>query len=188
MRLQDRLTAFPSVEVVGIDQIKVLVILSRYHGVPAVDFTREQRHALVARGCAVQRRHSKREEVAGLDQFRPDRGTLVGGIGCVIGRPTAIAELDEARVFDAVRLRLRHRKDHAFADVRGRLESEFDFVADRSGRPMRDAGTGGEPGRRIDSDAAVSGDGASAKRQRRYVPFADGTEAQNEAQAAGRDS
>jgi len=81
----------------------------------------------------MQRRHSKREEVGGLDQFRPDRRAFVGGIGGVIGGPSAIAEFDEAGVFDAVRLRLRDWKDHAFADVLLRLEDDLDFVADRAG-------------------------------------------------------
>ena len=66
------------------------------------------------------------------------------------------------------------------------LKVDLDFVADRSGRPMLDPGTGSEPGRRIDGNAAVGRDGAGAKRQRRYMPFADGTEAENEAQAAFR--
>ena len=102
MRLQDRLTAFPPVQVVRIDQIKVLVVLSRDHGVLAVDPAREQRHALVERGTAVQGRHSERQEVAGLDQFRSDRCALVGGVGCVIGLAVAIGEFDEAGVLDTV--------------------------------------------------------------------------------------
>ena len=188
LRLQDRLTAFPPVEVVGIDQIEVFVILSRDHGVLAVDPAREERHALVARGSAVQGRHPERQKVAGLDQFRPDRRALVGGIGCVIGRPTVIAELDEARVFDAVRLRFRDRKDHAFTDILLRLEDDLDFVAMRSGHPMPNPGTRSKPGRRIDCNTAVRRDGTSAKRQRRHMAFADGTEAQNKAQAALRNS
>ena len=115
----------------------------------------------------MQGRHSKRQEVAGLDQFRSDRRARVRGIGCVIGRPAAIGELDEAGVFDAVRLGLRYRKDDAFTDVLVRFKDDLNLVA--------------EPGRRIDSKAAIGRDGASAKGQRRHVSFADGTQAENEA-------
>src|SRR4029450_560057 len=104
LRLQDRLTAFPSVQIVRIDQIKILVVLPRNHGVLAVDPARKQRHTLVACRRTMQRRHSKREEVAGLDQLRSNRSAPVSGIGRVVGGPAAIAELDKTGVFYAVRL------------------------------------------------------------------------------------
>src|SRR5579859_2651816 len=54
---------------------------------------------------------------------------------------------------------------------------------------MADTGARGEPGGWINRQAAVGSDGTGAERQRRYVPLANGTKAENEAQAAfGRTS
>ena len=50
LRLQNRLAAVPGVQVVGIDEVEVLVVLPADHGVSAVDLAGEQGHALVSRG------------------------------------------------------------------------------------------------------------------------------------------
>src|SRR5205085_4951055 len=113
---------------------------------------------------------------------------FVGRIGRVIGRPPPIAEFDKTGAFYAVRLRFRNREDDAFADVLLRLEDDLDFVADWSGDPISDPGARSEPGGRIDGNTAIGCDGSGAKRQRRHMPFADGSEAENEAQAACRGS
>src|ERR1700737_5149223 len=60
------------------------------------------------------------------------------------------------------------------------------MVAVRSGSAAGDPGARGDPSRRIDAQAAASCDGAGAKRQRRDMSFANGTETENEAQATFR--
>ena len=74
--------------------------------------------------------------------------------------------MDEAGVFDAVRLGVRHRKDNALAEFLVRIERQINLVAIRFGDAELDPGTGGEAGRGINGQAAVGRDGAGAKRQR----------------------
>ena len=59
-------------------------------------------------------------------------------------------------------------------------------VAVGSGRPAFDLGHGRETRGRIDGDAAVRADRSRPERQRRDVPFADGTQAQDEPTAVCR--
>jgi len=65
-------------------------------------------------------------------------------------------------------------------------ERQLDMVAVRRGYAAADPGARGEASRRVDGEAAVAGDGAGAERQRRHMPFANGAQAENEAQAAFR--
>src|SRR5439155_22222931 len=67
--LQDDLATFPCVEIIGIKQIEILIVLPADHCVMAVDLAREQRHPLVARRQATERRQAEGYEVGGLDQF-----------------------------------------------------------------------------------------------------------------------
>ena len=50
-------------DVVGKHQIDILVILSRKHRKQTIDFSREQRHAFVLGGRAVQRDEPKEQEI-----------------------------------------------------------------------------------------------------------------------------
>src|SRR5260370_24804818 len=115
------------------DQIKVLAVLEREHGVLAVDPAGEQRQAFIAGECAVKGRHSKRKEVICLKQLGADRPASIGGIGRVVGLPAAIAELNEAGVFDPMRLGIPDRKYSAFAVVLAFLESDLNFLAEWAG-------------------------------------------------------
>ena len=60
------------------------------------------------------------------------------------------------------------------------------MVAIRGDQSAADPGARGKPGGRIDTQAAVGCNRAGAKRQRRHMSFADGTQAENEAQSALR--
>jgi len=52
-------------KVVGIDQIKIFVVLAGDHRIAAIDLSWKQRHAFVACGRSVKRRHPERLKVRG---------------------------------------------------------------------------------------------------------------------------
>ncbi len=164
-RFQNGLTAVPCGEVVRIDQIQILIILPRDHGVIAADLPWEQRHALVLGSSAPQRCQPERHEIVGRDQFGTDRPPAIGGIGRVVGFPALIAKFDKARILNAVRLGFGDRKDDALAQLFFGIESQLDKVAVGSRYAPVDPGARGEPRRRIDAQAAVRCDGTGAKCQ-----------------------
>ena len=114
------------------------------------------------------------------EQLGADRPAAVGRVGRVERCSFAVVELDEAGVLDAVGLGVGDRKDDAFAQVVVGPEDHLDIVAVGSGRPAFDLGDRRKTRGRIDGDASIRADGSRPERQRRYVPFADGTKAQNE--------
>ena len=170
----------PGVEVVGVDEVEVLVVLPPDHGVVAVDPSREEGHALVARSRTCQRRHREALEVGGLEQLRPDRPAAVGGVGRVEGPAATVVELDEAGVLDAVRLRLRDRKDHALADVALGLEYHFDDIPGRRGNAPLQVWDGRKPRGGIHGHGAVGRDASRSECQRGHVAFPDGTQAHDD--------
>ena len=104
--------------VVGEHDENVLVVLAREHGVVAVDFAREQRHAFVLHGGAVERDELEMNEVRRLQQLRQDDLAVVSGVGRVVGEAAVVVlEADEARVLDAVALAGRGRKEDALGDL-----------------------------------------------------------------------
>ena len=80
----------PANEIGGAQQIKAFAILPADHQIVAVEATREERHALVACGAALERAKLERLEIAGREDFRGDRLAAVGGIGTVIGKAAII--------------------------------------------------------------------------------------------------
>ena len=104
-------------DVVGEHQEDVLVVLAREHGVLAVDLAREQRHALVLHGGAVERAEFEMDKVRRLQQLRQRDLAVVSGVGRVVGEAAVVVlEADEARVLDAVALAGRGRKEDALRD------------------------------------------------------------------------
>ena len=104
LRLQDRDTAIPGIQIRRIQQVEVLIVLPADHGVVAADLSGKQRHALVASGGPAQRGHAKRNEIARLDQLGSYRCAAIGSVCRVKGFPRAIFKLHEAGILDAVRL------------------------------------------------------------------------------------
>ena len=92
--------------------MEVLAVLAREHHVLPADLAREQRHALVLRGAAVERRDREGDEVVGLDQLRQDLEAVVRGVGRVVRDAAVVVdEADEARVLHAVGLVRARGKD-----------------------------------------------------------------------------
>ena len=127
--LKNTLTAIPCVEVVRVDQMEVFVVLPSDHRVAAIDLTREQTHALVARCCSTHGRHAERSEVRRLQQFGPNAPAAVGRVGCVECLAPLVLEFNEASILDAVGLCLGDRKDDAFAQVFLGSECHLDIIA-----------------------------------------------------------
>src|SRR5580704_14485233 len=100
-------------QVVRIDEIEVLVVLPPDHGELAVDLSGKQSHPLIAGSRAPERRHPKGQEVAGLNQFGPDRDAAIRGVGCVEYFPFAAVEFHESSILYAIRLRESDGKDNA---------------------------------------------------------------------------
>ena len=164
--LKNGSTAVPCVKIVGIDQIKILVVLPADHRIAAVDLSREQSHALVARRRSAERRHPERSEIRGCEQLGANRPAAIGGIGRIERLSSVVVEFDEARVLDAVGLGVGDRKDDPLAQVFVGPEDHFDIIAVGRWRPASNLGDGREARGRIDGDAAVRSDGAGPERQR----------------------
>ena len=125
-RLQDELRGVPEMQMVGEHHVDVLVVLPAEHRVVAVDLAREQRHAFVLHGRAVQRDELEVQKVRRLDELRQDHLAVVGGVGGVVGlRAVLVLEADEAGVLDAVALRGRDGKQHALGQARVGRELHF---------------------------------------------------------------
>src|SRR5438093_5498177 len=100
--LKNGLTAVPRVEVVGIDQIEVLVILPPDHRIAAADFPWKQSHSLVACRGSAERSHPERSEIRRFEQLRADRPAAIGRVGGVVGSSCIVVEFNEACVLDTV--------------------------------------------------------------------------------------
>src|SRR6266699_7145919 len=96
--LKKGLTTVPRVEVVGIDQIEVLVILPPDHRIAATDSPWKQSHSLVARRRSAERSHPERSEIHRLEQLRADRSAAVGRVGGVVDLSSIVVEFDEPGV------------------------------------------------------------------------------------------
>src|ERR1041384_5844236 len=62
-------------EIVGVDQIEIFVVLSGNHGIAAIDLAGKQSHPLVARGRPPKRRHFERLEVRCGQQLGENRAS-----------------------------------------------------------------------------------------------------------------
>lgn len=78
-RAQDDLRVVPVVEIVGKHDEDIFIVLSRQHRIAAVNAAREQCHALVLHGAAIEREHAEVEKVLRLDELWQD-GTAVVGV------------------------------------------------------------------------------------------------------------
>ena len=124
---QQQLGCLPEMDVVREHQEDVLIVLAREHGVLPVDFAREQRHALVLHGGAVERVEFEMDKVRRLQQLRQGDLAVVRGVGRVVGEAAVVVlEADEARVLDAVALAGRGRKEDALRNAAA--GSKVDFV------------------------------------------------------------
>ncbi len=100
-----KLRLAPEMGIVRKHQEEVFVVLPRDHRVAAVDAPREERHAFVLHGAAIERDGAEAQEIAGLEQLREDRAAIVGGVsGVVDDAAVVLDEADEARVLHAVAL------------------------------------------------------------------------------------
>ena len=98
-------------------QVEVLAIAAGQHHVLPVNPTREQRHPLVLRGGAAERRDAERREVVGLDQLRHDLETVERRIGRVVRHlAVVVGEPDEAGVLHAVGLVRARGEDHPLGE------------------------------------------------------------------------
>src|SRR5579864_8927708 len=114
-RFEKQLVFIPEVDVVGKHQVDVLVVLSRQHRIPSVDFPGEKRHAFVLGRGTVQRNEPKAEEIRSLHQLRHHYPAVVGSEGRVVDvSAIVVLETDEAGVFDAVALRRSGWEKNAF--------------------------------------------------------------------------
>src|SRR5436853_7185605 len=100
--LKKGFAAFPRVEVVGIDQIEVFVILPPDHRIAATDFPWKQSHSLVARRRSAERSHSERSEIHRFEQLGTYRPAAIGRVGGVVDCSSIVVEFDEPGVLDAI--------------------------------------------------------------------------------------
>ena len=80
------LAVVPEPDVVGPQQVGVLVVDPTEGGVAPTDRSREQGQALVACGRAVERGDPEGREVLRLDELGQDVEPVVGGVGGVVAR------------------------------------------------------------------------------------------------------
>ena len=101
-------------DIIGKDQIQVLVVLPGNHGIQPIDLSRKEGHALVLCSRAVQGDKPELKEVGGFHELRHHHPTVIGGEGGVVhGAAIFVLKPDEPGVFYAVPLRGRSRKDDA---------------------------------------------------------------------------
>src|SRR5690349_18722643 len=104
----------PKVNVIREHDVNVLVILTRKHGIPTIDFAGENSHALVLGSRAVQGHKEKQKEVGSLYKLWHDHSSVVGSERRIINVPTIIvSEVNEPCVFDTVALRRRCGEDNS---------------------------------------------------------------------------
>src|SRR6266571_3920279 len=113
--LKNGLTTVPRVEVVGIDQIEVLVILPPDHRIAATDSPWKQSHSLVARRRSAEWSHPERSEIHRFEQLGTDRPAAIGRVGGVVDFSSIVVKFNESCVFDAVCLGVGDRKDDPLA-------------------------------------------------------------------------
>ena len=95
----------PEVGVIGEHEKQVLVVLTGDHGVAPADAAREQRHAFVLHGTAVEGDGAEVQEVRGFQELRQDGAAVVGGVSRVVNDAAIVLdEADETGVFHAVAL------------------------------------------------------------------------------------
>src|ERR1700730_10022553 len=101
--------------VVGESEEKILIVLSRKHGVAPVYASRKESHAFVLHCRSVKGQDAEVQEIRGLNQLRENDTAVVGGVGCVVDYATIVFDKsNEAGILDAIALVRRNRKDNAF--------------------------------------------------------------------------
>ena len=132
----------PEMGMVGEHQVDVFVVLPAEHRVLTFDLSRKESHSFVLHRRTVQGDELEMKEVRGFDELRQDQFAVVGGVSRVIGpRPVVVLEKHKPGVLDAVALRRRDGKQHAFG--KARVGRELHFVIrlgqhqDFSGRRAR---------------------------------------------------
>src|SRR6185437_11257514 len=103
---------------------------------------------------------------------------------CVEGLMSAIVELDETGIFDPVRLRLGHRKDHALADLAIGLEYDFDAILRRARNSPLQVRNRRKSRDGVDRHSAIGSEESRAECQRGHVAFPDSPQAEDEASPA----
>src|SRR3954454_20072738 len=116
----------PEMDVIREHDVDVLVVLTREHGIPAIDFARENSHSFVLGGRAVQGDEPKQKEIGGLNELRHNHLAIVSSERRIINVcAVVISKANEAGVFNTVALRRRGGKDNSLRQRLVALELNF---------------------------------------------------------------
>ena len=111
--LHQQAALIPRQQIVGLDQEQVLTVLAAEHMIVPANLAREQRHALVDRGTALERDQVEFAKIACPQHLRANAAPGKSGVGAeIFGAAVVVRKLRQPQILEPVRLRRGDRKDH----------------------------------------------------------------------------